>query len=297
MDKPIVIIAGPTASGKTSLAISLAKKVGGEIINADSRTIYQEMDIATAKPSKDEMTEVPHHLFDICQPVMIMTAGEYKKSADKKIKEIHRRNRIPFLVGGTGLYLDSYVYDFDIDKTKPNPKQRRQLDNLKAEELIERIRNIDESALAGLDINNQRRLVRTLEIMLKRGVRAKMKSPKPNNVLYLALDLPRAEIYRRINERVSAMPIDELIKETKKLRAKYPVDTPALSGIGYREISDYLDEKITLKEALEEIKKRTRHYAKRQFTWFKKNQDIIWVKSEKEATAQIKSFLLYLKHA
>lgn len=294
MNKPIIVIAGPTASGKTSLAISLAKKFNGEIINADSRSIYREMNVATSKPTTKECQLIPHHLIDVVKPDELFSLADYKKLVNAAISEIHDRGKIPFLVGGTGLYIDSVVYDYSLPETKPNFDLRKDLEKSSTTELAERLESLDPITYQKIDLKNKRRLIRAIEVALqtkKSFVSLQTKKPKPTSILYLVLDIPRDILYERINQRVDKWKDEGLVEETKTLKAKYSIDLPSMSAIGYKEIAEYLDNVVSLSEALENMKKRTRNYAKRQVTWYKRNKDIIYIKNEKEALDAIEGFL------
>ena len=294
MNKPIIVIAGPTASGKTSLAISLAKEFNGEIINADSRSIYREMNVATSKPTTKECQLIPHHLIDVVKPDELFSLADYKKLANAAISEIHDRGKTPFLVGGTGLYIDSVVYDYILPETKPNFDLRKDLEKSSTTELAERLESLDPITYQKIDLKNKRRLIRAIEVALqtkKSFVSLQTKKPKPTSILYLVLDIPRDILYERINQRVDKWKDEGLVEETKTLKAKYSIDLPSMSAIGYKEIAEYLDNVVSLSEALENMKKRTRNYAKRQVTWYKRNKDIIYIKNEKEALDAIEGFL------
>jgi len=294
MKKPIIIIAGPTASGKTSLAISLAKKFNGEIINADSRSIYREMDIATSKPSKQERHIIPHHLIDIVEPDESFTLSDFKQRANVAILQIQNREKIPFLVGGTGLYLNSIAYNYNLAKTEPNLTLRNELDELPIAELTMKLKSLDPITYKKIDLGNKRRLIRAIEVSSQTKTSfsdLQTKNPKPSNFLYLVLDMPREVLYDRINQRVDNWKDQGLVEETEKLMARYSTTLPSMSTIGYKEIIDYLNGTIEYTEAIDIMKKRTRNYAKRQITWFKKNKDAILIKNDLEAIKQI-SFLV-----
>ncbi len=293
MKKPIIVIAGPTASGKTTLAINLAQKFKGEIVNADSRSVYREMDIATSKPSALERQQIRHHLIDVVNPDEPFSLSDYKALANEAIADIHNRDKIPFLVGGTGLYLDAIIYDYGLIEVKPNPTLRSRLEKLSTPELAKLLKSLDPMVSEKIDQKNSRRLIRAIEIatQIDKPLSGETKKEKPTTVLYLAIKVPRDQLYERINERVDQWEDQGLVSETKELTKNYSIDLPSLSAIGYQEISNYLDDKISLCEALEIMKKRTRHYAKRQITWFKRNNDLVYIENEDEATAAIEAFL------
>jgi tRNA dimethylallyltransferase len=294
MEKALIVIGGPTASGKTNIAVKLAKKFNGEIINADSRTVYREMDLATSKPTLTEKQNIPHHLFDILNPDQPFSVAEYKKLANEKIEEIQGRNHLPILVGGTGLYLDATIYSYNLTTSKPNLELRRELNQLSIKEILDKLKKVDPKSAEKIDPNNKRRLIRALEVTLTSGrpfSKQQKKKALGKNVLYLALDIPRVDLYRKINKRVDSWVNDGLVEETKKLSEKYPSDLPAMSSLGYKEIIEYISGTMTLDMATEIMKRRTRNYAKRQLTWLKRNKDIKWVKSYSEAASLVQDFL------
>lgn len=301
----IIIILGPTASGKTELAVELAKKFNGEVISADSRQVYRGMDIATGKPKKYQMPNIKcqilkidgiyHHLFNIVNPDEDFSAAEYKELAVKKIKEIQKRGRFPFLVGGTGLYIKAVIDNLNIPRVPADKKLREKLEQKSTEELIRLIGQKDSITAKTIDVKNRRRLIRALEVAILTGRSFSSQQKKGKrlfDVLQIGIDIPRAELYRRIDERVEKMIKEGLVEETQKLLKKYPPSLPSMSGIGYKEISQYLAEEITLKEAAQKIKNRTHNYARRQLTWFRKDKRINWVKNDKEAENVITRFLL-----
>ncbi len=292
--KKLVVILGPTASGKTELAISLAKKINGEVVSADSRQIYRGFNIGTAKPTREMMKKVKHYLIDIKKPNQIYTAWQYKKDAVEKINKIIERGKIPFLVGGTGLYIKAVVDNLKIPQVEPDLKLRKKLElRIKKEglkNLYEELIKIDPEAAYIVDPNNPRRVIRALEVALKtkKPFSLQRKKGKPLfDVLQIGL-LPNKE---KIEKRADKMIKAGLVKEVKNLIKTYDKNLPTFDAIGYREIIDYLGGKISLAEAIEKIKKNTWRYAKRQMTWFKKDQRIHWIRSKKEAEKLIKKFL------
>ncbi len=293
MKNPIIVIAGPTASGKTKIAVEIAKKFNGEVVNADSRTVYKEMDIATSKPSEEEIKSVPHHLFDVVNPYETFSLANYKEFATKAIEDIQKRKKLPILVGGTGLYIDAVVYDYNLAETIPDFDLRNELENLSTDELVTKLKEINPDEITKIDIKNRRRMIRAIEIAFSTNNLNKQKArkEKPQNILYLAVDVPREKLYGKIEERINKWLDLGLVEETKKLKEKYSFDLPAMTSIGYKEISEALDNKITLFEAINIMKQRTRNYAKRQLTWFKRNKDIIWIKNKPEAEKVISEFL------
>ena len=290
----LIIILGPTASGKSNMAVKLAKKFDGEIISADSRQIYKEMDIGTAKITKEEMSGIPHYMIDIVKPDNNFTLAQFQKKTIKIIKDIQNRNKLPFLVGGTGLYIQSVVDNLKIPKTKPNKKLRNELEELTNQELINKLKKIDPKALEIIDIKNKRRLIRALEICLltKELFSEQRKKNKPIfETLQIGIKLNTKNLEQRITRRIEEMIKDGLIKENEKLLKKYGNKPYSMSGIGYQEVILYLKNKITLKQAKELIKIHTRQYAKRQITWFKRDEKIKWVKNYSKAKKIIKEFI------
>ncbi|MCX7778681.1 MAG: tRNA (adenosine(37)-N6)-dimethylallyltransferase MiaA [Patescibacteria group bacterium] len=313
MNKLIVIL-GPTASGKTELAIKLAKFFNGEIISADSRQIYREMDIGTnkikdsrlkiqnenlkCKISKIEKPVfykgVPHYLIDVANPDEEFTVAQFKKRAIKIIKNIQKRGKTPFLVGGTGLYIQSIVDNLVIPRVKPDKVLRNKLSTKSNEWLFKKLKKIDPLTANEIDRKNKRRLIRALEVCLKTKKRFSelRKRGKPLfDILQIGLKISRPILYQRINQRVEKMIRDGLVDEVKKLYKKYSPSLPSLSGIGYQEIIAYLQGKISLPAAVEEIKKNTRHFAKRQMTWFRRDPRIVWLKDYQEIKKRIAYFL------
>lgn len=303
--KKLIVILGPTASGKTDLAIKMAKKFKGEIISADSRKIYKEMNIGTAKPKivKNKICGVPHYMIDIIRPNQQYSVAQFKEKAIKIINDIHKRKKIPFLVGGTGLYISSVVDNLKIPKVKADERLRKKLEKILKNKGIDYLWNklikIDPGVKFFIQKENARRVIRALEICLKtkKQFSKLRKKGKPLfEILEIGLKMPRDLLYKRINDRVEKMIKNGLINEVKKLIKKYGWNFPAINGIGYRQFVPFLKGKISLEEAIEQLKKDTRHFAKRQITWFKKDKRIKWVdiskkNSEKKIEKLIKKFL------
>ncbi len=294
----IIVIVGPTASGKTDLAIRLAKKNNGEIISADSRQIYKGMDIGTAKPLKSERIKIKHHLIDIKNPDKNYTVSQYKKDCLIAIKKIIKREKIPILVGGTGLYIKAVVDNLEIPEIKPDLRLRNKLEKeLKLKglnHLYQKLIKLDPEAAYIIDSKNPRRIIRALEITLKTEKpfsQQRKTGKKLFNCLKIGITLPKEKLREKINKRVDKMLKNGLMKEVKNLINKYPVENPIFDAIGYREIINYLRGKISLDETTALIKRNTWKYAKRQMTWFKKDKEIYWIKNEKEALKFIKRFL------
>ncbi len=298
MNKKLIVILGPTASGKSELAVKLAKKFKGEIVSADSRQVYKGMDIGTAKPTKKEREEILHYLIDIKNPNQIYTVWQYKKEAIKAINKIIKKGKSPFLVGGTGLYLKSVIENLEIPRVKPDWKLRKSLElkiktrGLKS--LYDELIKIDPEAAYIMDSQNPRRIIRALEVAIKtkKPFSQQRKKGKPlYDVLEIGLSLPEEKLKEKIEKRTNKMMKTGLVKEVKNLIKIYDKNLPTFDAIGYREIIDYLNKKVSLAEAIKKIEKNTWHFAKRQMTWFKKDKIIIWVKNQKETEKLVRAFL------
>jgi tRNA dimethylallyltransferase len=294
MRPKLVVIFGPTASGKSELALKLAKKFNGEIINADSRSVYRGFDIGTAKPSKREMKIVPHHLFDIIDANKEFGLGEYKKLADKKIADIWKRGRLPFLVGGTGLYIQAVIENWQIPSRRSNQALRDELESMSLHDLLHELNEVDYKTFQVIDKQNKRRVVRALEVYFTTGesfVAQKKKAEPLYDCLILSLSVPRKKLYKNIDERVDKMLKDGLEKEVLELSKKYSWSKYAMSGIGYRQWRPYFDGKCTRDTVIERIKFDNHAYARRQLTWLRKMKGIILVKNLKEAHKLVSEFL------
>lgn len=296
--KKIIVILGPTASGKTELALKIAKSLftaaNGEIISADSRQIYKGMDVGTAKPTLKQQRIIPHYLIDVIEPNKKFTLSQYKKLTIKKIREIHKKDKIPFLVGGTGLYVQAIVDNLKIPKVKPDKKIREKLEKINLPTLLKQLQKLDPITAQTIDIHNKRRLIRALEVCLitKKPFSQQREKGKPLfDILQIGIKIDKKNLNRKINQRVDEMIETGLVEEVKSLVKKYSSQLPAMSGIGYREIIQYLDNKISLEYAKNLIKLHTRQYAKRQMTWFKRDKKIKWVKNYQEARKLASNFL------
>lgn len=289
MHNKLIVILGPTASGKSDLAIKLAKEFKGEIVNADSRQIYKEMDIGTAKPNKKEMNRLPHHLIGIVNPNQEFTLAQYKKLAVKTIQDIQARNRLPFLVGGTGLYIQAIVDNLKIPQVRPDKKLRVKLEKLSNQKLFQKLKKLDALAASAIDPHNKRRLIRALEVCLitKKPFSQQREKGSP---LFEVLEIGLKTGPEKINQRIEAMLKKGLVQEVKKLVQKYDSNLPAFSAIGYQEIIAYLRKKTSLTEAKQLISQHTRQYARRQMTWFKRDKRINWVKNYQEALSSLLPF-------
>lgn len=292
MNKPkVIVICGPTASGKTSLSIELAKKINGEIISSDSMQIYKDMDIGTAKPTKQEMQEIKHYLLDFVEPDQRYSVAQFKKDAEKAIEEILAKNKVPIIVGGTGLYVDSLIYGIEYQEIELDKKYREELEEKAQKEgletLYEQAQKIDPQAMEKISANDKKRILRILEIYHSTGktkTQQEIESRK-NEVKYdykvFALNMEREKLYERINKRVDIMIEQGLIQEVENLCSKYTEFPTAMQGLGYKEVVEYLQGKISEQEMIEKIKMETRRYAKRQLTWFRKNKQTIWLDATK----------------
>ncbi len=274
---PLIAIVGPTAVGKTEFAIALAEAVGGEVVSADSRQVYRYMDIGTAKPTPAQRARVPHHLLDIVDPDQPLTLAQYQRLAYETIADIHRRGRVPLLVGGTGLYVRAVLEGLRIPEVPPNPELRARLEEEAAREgaqaLHARLQALDPTAAARIDPRNVRRVIRALEVCLIAGrpiSELQRAEPPPYRILRLGLTRPRPELYARIDARVDAMIEAGLVEEVRSLLARgYQPDLPAMTGLGYRQICQYLAGELTLEEAVREIKRKTRRFVHHQRSWFR----------------------------
>ena len=281
----LLVIAGPTAVGKTTLSLNLAQQFNGEIVSADSRLFYKGMDIGTAKPTQAERTAVPHHLIDICRPDQTLTLAEYQRMAYKTIDEIISRGRLPILVGGTGQYIMAVIEGWGIPEVAPQPALRRQLELLGPEELARWLALLDPRAAERIDPRNVRRVVRALEVILVSGrpiTELQQKTPPPYNINVIGLHRPRASLYDRIDRRVDTMLANGLVEEVSLLRELgYAAQLPAMSGLGYRQILTYLRGEMTLAEAVDRIKFETHRFARQQATWFRQDDPrITWFDAE-----------------
>ena len=284
----LIILAGPTASGKTSVSIDLAKRIGGEIISADSMQVYKYMDVGTAKISVEEMQGVKHHLIDVLDPKEDFNIVKFQNMVKCSIEEIVKNGHIPILVGGTGFYIQSVIYDIDFNNEDDNSSVRKKLeeeyDTLGADFMHEKLKKIDIVSAQNIHKNNKKRIIRAIEYFLINNepisshneVQREKKSPY--DYRFFVLNPPRDILYERINKRVDIMVENGLVDEVKKLR-EMGLSTANISmqGIGYKEIIEYLDGEVSLETAIENIKQNTRHMAKRQVTWFKREKDVIYV--------------------
>ena len=286
----VIVICGPTASGKTALSIALAKKINGEIISCDSMQIYQDMDIGTAKPTLDEMQGIKHYLIDCVSPKERYSVADYKIEAKKAIKEIIKKGKMPIIVGGTGLYLDSLIYEIDYQDIEFDEAYRKELEKEVEENGLEnsyeKAKQIDVKAIEKISKNDKKRILRILEIYHATGktkteqeIESRKREVEYDYKVY-ALNWDREKLYERINKRVDIMIEQGLIEEVKQILNKYDTFPTAMQGLGYKEVVEYLEGNLTEEEMIEKIKMETRRYAKRQLTWFRKNKQTIWLNAE-----------------
>lgn len=294
--RPLLALVGPTAVGKTALSLELAEALDGEIVSADSRQIYRHMDIGTAKPTPAERARVPHHLIDVVDPDQPLTLAEYQRLAYAAIADIHRRGRLPLLVGGTGLYVRAVLEGLRIPAAPPDAALRARLEEeaaaAGAAALHARLAALDPAAAARIDPRNVRRVIRALEVCLSTGrpiSEQQEAEPPPYRVLRLGLTRPRPELYARIDARVDAMIAAGLVDEVRELLARdYSPHLPALSGLGYRQIIRYLAGELSLEDAVQEIKRKTRRFVHQQQTWFRPDDPRIrWCDLSTTSPAQI----------
>lgn len=286
--RKIVVLTGPTAVGKTGLSIELAKRLDGEIISADSMQVYQYMDIGSAKIRKEEMKGIPHHLIDCLEPSEDFNVYRFQELANKALEEIWSKGKIPIITGGTGFYIQAVLYDIDFTKNNDNETVRKELEELAAQKgasyLHEMLRTVDEKAAEEIHANNVKRVIRALEFFQLTGEKISEHNEKqrkhlsPYEFTYFVLNDHRNDLYLRIDQRVEEMIRSGLVEEVMGLKNMGLNRTNiSMQGIGYKEILSYLENEISLEEAIYIIKRDTRHFAKRQLTWFKRERDVIWV--------------------
>lgn len=281
---PLIVIVGETGSGKSDLGMYLAKELGGEIIAADSRTVYTGMNIGTAKPSKQDLEGIPHHLIDVVDPGQEFTAADFKVLANRAIKDIYSRERLPIMVGGTGLYIDSVLYDFTF-RGRASEEARRELQGLNVEALQARL--IEQGIPMPNNDRNPRHLIRALETSGEQAVR----KPLRRATLVIGIATEREILKERIEHRVGVMMAAGLVSEVERLVAEYGWDSPGLQSPGYKTFREYLEGKATLKEVRERLMREHMQLAKRQRTWFKRNKSIHWICKKEEAVDLVTTFL------
>jgi len=297
---PLIIIIGPTAVGKTELAIQLAERLNGEIVSADSRLFYRGMDIGTAKPTPEEQTRVPHYLIDIADPDEILSLAVFQQKARGVISSIHTRNKIPFLVGGTGQYIRAVTEGWNPPAVEPDERLRSELERIKDERdiywLHDKLRNLDPESAQKIDPRNYRRTIRALEVILTTGKKfseQRGQSESPYHLITVGLTRPRPELYERVDQRIDAMFANGFLKEVKSLlTAGYSPSLPTLSAIGYRECIRVINGELSEEQAKAEIRRATRIFVRRQANWFKESDpNIKWFRVEEGIVKQIEAYL------
>ena len=286
---PLILIVGPTAVGKTEIAIQLAERLNGEIISADSRLFYRGMDIGTAKPTTEEQARVPHHLIDIANPDEILSLAMFQQKAQETIADIHTRNKLPFLVGGTGQYVRAVTQGWTPPEVKPDEALRNDLERQKEENgiywLHDKLRSLDPTAADKIDPRNYRRTIRALEVIITTGKKfseQRGKSDSPYHLVTIGLTRPREELYQRVDARIEMMFANGFIEEVKGLLEKgYSPFLPTMSAIGYRECVSVIKGELTEEQAKVQIRRATRVYVRRQANWFKESDpNIHWFRVE-----------------
>ena len=291
MKQPLIILTGPTASGKTALSVELAKRIGGEIISADSMQVYRYMDVGSAKVTVEEMDGVPHHLIDVLDPQDSFNVVTFQEMAKEAMKKIYANGHIPIVAGGTGFYIQALLYDIDFTDNDGDMEYRHHLEELAkeqgAEVLHSMLKEVDPPSAEAIHANNVKRVIRALEFYKKTGQRIsdhneeERQKESPYNFAYYVLNMDRATLYDRIDLRVDKMIEAGLEEEVKQLKGMGCTrDMVSMQGLGYKEILDYLNGELSLEEAVYILKRDTRHFAKRQLTWFKREKDVTWVTQE-----------------
>lgn len=290
--KPLIVLTGPTAVGKTALSLSLAKKVGGEIISADSMQVYRGMDIGSAKIMPDEMRGIPHHLIDVLDPADEFHVVRFAGMAKEAMDQIWQRGKIPILAGGTGFYIQAVLYDIDFTENGGENSCRRALEEFArehgAKKLHEKLAAVDPASAELIHENNIKRVIRALEYYHQTGEPISLHNEKerrkesPYAFAYFVLNDVRARLYERIDARIDEMMEAGLLEEVKELKAAgCHRGMVSMQGLGYKEMLEYLDGDCTLEEAVYKLKRDTRHFAKRQLTWFKRERDVVWLDKDK----------------
>ena len=292
MKKPLIVLTGPTAVGKTKLSIALAKAVNGEIISADSMQVYRYMDVGSAKITPDEMDGVPHHLVDVLEPTEDFNIVLFQQLAKKSMEEIYSKGRIPILVGGTGFYIQAITRDIDFTQPEQDDSYRKELESLAAEKgssfLHDMLASVDPKSAEDIHENNVKRVIRALEFYKQNGTRISEHNEEqkehvsPYNLAYFVLNAPRPLLYERIDARVDEMLKNGLVEEVKNLqRMGCHREMVSMQGLGYKEILSWLGGEYPYEEAIRILKRDTRHFAKRQLTWFRREGEVTWVDKDK----------------
>ena len=291
MKPPLIILTGPTAVGKTATSIELAKRVGGEIISADSMQVYKHMDIGSAKIKPSEMSGIPHYLIDVLDPRDEFNVVKFKEMALEALEEVYVKGKFPIVVGGTGFYIQALLYDIDFTENAEDNSYRQELENVLEihgnNYLHEQLKEVDPQAALEIHPNNTKRVIRALEFFQASGQQISEHNEKerqkqsPYNFLYFVLNDIRTLLYERINKRVDRMIQQGLVEEVIKLKDMgLTREMVSMQGLGYKEMLAYLEDEITLEEAIILIKRDTRHFAKRQLTWFRREKDVIWINKD-----------------
>jgi tRNA dimethylallyltransferase len=300
LKRPLILIVGPTAVGKTEIAIRLAERLNGEIVSADSRLFYRGMDIGTAKPTTEDQKRVPHHLIDIANPNEILSLAVFQQKAQEKIEEIHTRSKLPFLVGGTGQYVRAVTQGWKPPEVEPDERLREELERAKEERgvywLYEKLRDLDPDAAEKIDPRNLRRIIRALEVIMITGRKfsgQRGQSDSPYHLVTVGLTRPREELYRRVDERIEMMFASGFVDEVRGLLAKgYSPSLPTMSAIGYRECVGVIQGELTEEQAKVGIRRATRVYVRRQANWFKESDpDIHWFRVDAGVVEEIEKYI------
>ena len=305
--KTLIILTGPTAVGKTKLSIELAKAVNGQMISADSMQVYRHMDIGTAKIRSEEMQGIPHYLIDVLDPWESFDVVRFQTMAKEALEKIYAAGAIPIVVGGTGFYIQALLYDIDFDENDSETGYRSELQSFAdlhgSEALHDRLRQVDEKSALMIHPNNVKRVIRALEFYHQTGTRisehneTQRQKESPYRFVYFVLDDERERIYRRIDQRIDQMLDQGLVAEVKQLRDMGCTrDMVSMQGLGYKEILAYLDGECTLEEAVYILKRDTRHFAKRQLTWFRREQEVRWIERQEypDEAAMLQAMLAQL---
>ena len=299
----LILIVGPTAVGKTEISIQLAQRLNGEIVSADSRLFYRGMDIGTAKPTQAELARIPHHLIDIANPNEILSLAVFQQKVREAIADIHTRNKLPFLVGGTGQYVRAVTEGWSPPEVEPNERLRRELERMKGERglywLHERLKFLDPMSAEKIDARNYRRTIRAIEVIFTTGKRfseQRGQSESPYHLKFIGLMRPRAELYERVDQRIEGMFAHGFLDEVKSLLAKgYPPTFPTMSAIGYRECIKVIKGELSEQQAKAEIRRATRVFVRRQANWFKESDpQIRWFQVEDGVIEEIEK---YIRHS
>ncbi|UTR10786.1 tRNA (adenosine(37)-N6)-dimethylallyltransferase MiaA [Evansella sp. LMS18] len=301
----LIVIAGPTAVGKTDTGISLAKEFNGEVISGDSMQVYKGMDIGTAKVTPEEMEGVPHHLIDIKDPRDSFSAAEFQERARQLIEEINNKGKLPIIVGGTGLYLNAVIYDYDFSETEGDPEYRKEMEEFArqhgAEALHNKLKSIDPDSYGELHPNNVRRIIRALEVYKLTGKtiaeRPRQPDKSPYDTALIGLTMERELLYERINKRVDLMVDQGLIEESERLYNAGIKECQSVQAIGYKEIYEFLEGRLSREDAIELLKRNSRRYAKRQLTWFRNKMDLTWFDMAGDREKKLKEIHQFVKES